>query len=174
MSQRVSGYARQERDCYETPEWVTQVLLPYLPPRCHVWEPAAGNGKMVKVLTDAGHTVEATDIENGRDFLKTETIFNCDAIVTNPPFNLAQRFIEHALELMKPSLGMVAMLLRADFDHAKTRKHLFADCAAFSRKVALTKRIVWFERPGAAPSYNHAWFIWDWRCPYPPALAWAP
>jgi hypothetical protein len=31
MSQRESGYERKERDLYETPEWVTEALLPHLP-----------------------------------------------------------------------------------------------------------------------------------------------
>ena len=62
------------------------------------------------------------------------------AIITNPPYALAQNFIEHALELMKPD-GIVAMLLRTDFDHAKTRQHLFGGCDQFAKKVVLTKRI---------------------------------
>jgi len=39
----------------------------------------------------------------------------------------------------------VAMLLRTDFDHAKTRWHLFSDCPAFACKIVLTKRIRWIE-----------------------------
>ena len=31
MSQRESGYERIDRDLYETPEWVTEALLPHLP-----------------------------------------------------------------------------------------------------------------------------------------------
>jgi hypothetical protein len=160
MSQRASGYARQALDRYETPDWVTRALLPYLGSSLHVWEPAAASGQVARVLTEGGHTVELTDIETGCDFLaKPSAAFNCNAIITNPPYDQAQAFIEHALELMKPSRGRVAMLLRCDYDHAKTRRHLFRDCAAFACKLALTKRIVWFDAPGAAPSFNHAWFI---------------
>ena len=56
---------------------------------------------------------------------------------------------------MRPR-GLVAMLLRTDFDHAASRLHLFSKCPAFTRKVVLTKRIVWFDGPKAAPSFNHA------------------
>jgi hypothetical protein len=70
--------------------------------------------------------------------------------------------------------GIVAMLLRTDFDHAKTRQHLFAKHAAFAKKVVLTKRIRWFEDSKGAPSFNHAWFIWDWRHSGPPTLAYGP
>ena len=53
------------------------------------------------------------------------------------------------------------MLLRTDYDHAVTRQHLFSGCHAFAKKIVPTKRIVWFYGPGAAPSFNHAWYLWD-------------
>ena len=161
VSQRSSGYRRIERDLYETPEWVTRALLPHLGKVTFVWEPAAGLGKMVRVLESAGLQVLSTDISVGQDFLLAERKA-VDAIVTNPPYSMAQSFIEHALELMKGG-GKVAMLLRTDFDHARTRAHLFHGCEAFAKKLVLTKRIVWFGRPGAAPSFKHAWYIWDWQ-----------
>lgn len=180
MSQRDSGYARRERDLYETPEWVTEALLPHLDPRSAViWEPAAGSGKMVRVLKRCTHVV-STDIDMGLDFLLTPLIdhVGCRAIITNPPYDLATEFCEHALRLMEPVQGMVAMLLRTDFDHAKSRTHLFRDCPAFQTKLVLTKRIVWFEpEPGAkgkSPSFNHAWFIWDWKHEGAPTLAYGP
>ena len=46
-------------------------------------------------------------------------------------------------------------------------------CPAFARKVVLTKRIVWFDGPKAAPSFNHAWYIWDWKHRGSPMLAYA-
>ena len=167
MSQRESGYARKERDAYETPEWVTQALLPHLPTRLRIWEPAAGAGKMLRVLRAAGHAVVGTDIAEGVDFLTTADPPPIDAIITNPPYGLAQEFIERALAC--PSL--VAMLLRTDYDHAKTRHHLFGKCPTFAKKLVLTRRIVWFESEKAAPSFNHAWYIWDQSHTGSPVLA---
>jgi hypothetical protein len=69
---------------------------------------------------------------------------------------------------------MVAMLLRTDYDHAATRQHLFGGCGQFAKKVVLTKCIVWFDGPGAAPSFNHAWYVWDWRHVGAPTLAYGP
>jgi len=170
MSQRESGYARKERDLYETPAWVTEALLPHLPrPPSHVLEPASGAGKMAEVLRAAGLSVTASDLADGHDFLAmTETL--ADAIITNPPYTEATAFIEHALDLTKGA-GMVAMLLRTDFDHARTRQHLFAQCGAFAKKVVLTRRIIWFDGPKAAPSFNHAWYLWDWQHSGAPTLA---
>lgn len=186
MSQRDSGYARQERDLYETPEWVTEALLPHLPRRLgDVWEPAAGRLKMVNVL--ARHMrVYPSDIccsdgsFDGVDFLaqQTDRSGNADAIITNPPYELATEFCNHALRLMEPAAGMVAMLLRTDFDHAKSRSHLFRDCPAFTKKIVLMKRICWFVedngKPKASPSFNHAWYVWDWRHQGPPSIAYGP
>lgn len=182
MSQRCSGYDRKENDLYQTPTWVTLALNPHLPGRVHnVWEPAAGGGKMVSALRSLGYNVFDTDATRGHDFLKDEVDAQwwkdgwvMDAIVTNPPYGLAQRFIEHAIEYIEPAGGVVAMLLRTDYDHAKTRQHLFGDCKVFARKVVLTRRIQWFEQKVASPSYNHAWFVWDHQHYGPPVLAYGP
>ena len=176
MSQRDSGYERKERDLYETPEWATLALVPHINnrimPEQIILEPAAGGGKMVAALRKAGFRVEAEDISTGADFLDTR---GCSAagVITNPPYVLAQEFIEHALYLTEPN-GMVAMLLRTDFDHAKTRYRLFGGSPLFARKVVLTKRIRWFEDSKGSPSFNHAWFIWDWKHQGAPTLAYGP
>jgi len=72
-----------------------------------------------------------------------------------------------------PADGLIAMLLRTDFDRAKTRRHLFGDCVTFAKKLVLTKRIRWFEGSSGSPSFNHAWYLWDARHCGPPTLAYA-
>jgi hypothetical protein len=178
MSQRDSGYERKERDLYETPEWVTRALFPHLPRLPDIiWEPAAGSGKMINALLDASSkviVVKGSDIATGTDFLKSQDRDGAEAIITNPPYELATEFIGHALGLMEPIGGIVAMLLRTDFDHAKTRAYLFGNCPPFTKKLVLTKRIKWFEDSKGQPSFNHAWFIWDWKHQGPPTLAYGP
>lgn len=174
MGQRDSGYERKERDAYETPEWVTEALLPHLPTTdCVVWEPACGSGKMVRALLKAGFDVTSSDIADGRDFLTQPAPKPFRAIITNPPYELAQEFIERAIS-MTASKGFVAMLLRTDYDHAKTRAHLFSMSPRFAKKVVLRKRIKWFEDSKGQPSFNHAWFIWNWLHEGPPTLAYGP
>jgi hypothetical protein len=176
MSQRASGYERKERDLYETPEWVTVALIPHIRAGVNsIWEPACGSGKMVRALEEhGGYEVDATDIETGGDFLMCCSTWKHDAIITNPPYEAAADFIRKALDLMEDDQGLVAMLLRTDFDHAKTRGSLFASNPAFAKKVVLTKRIKWFEDSKGSPSFNHAWFIWDWKHEGPPTLAYGP
>jgi hypothetical protein len=185
VSQRNSGYDRINGDRYCTPSWVTMALAPHLPKRLRrIWEPACGDGQMARALRDLGRddlyfAVFASDIKHQTrsprpiDFLSRQARVpaRIDAIITNPPFNQAAAFIERALELMEPRRGFVAMLTRVDYDSAKTRAHLFGRCPQFAKKLTLTRRIVWFDRPGAAPSFNHCWLIWDWRHKGPPVLA---
>lgn len=173
MSQRESGYMRKELDSYETPGWVTEALLPHLPQELDIWEPAAGSGKMVSVFARFGYDVTGTDITDGPSFLDIKESDGFNAIITNPPYVLAREFIDHALNLMMEPRGLVAMLLRTDFDHAKTRQELFT-VAPFAKKLVLTKRIKWFEDSKGQPSFNHAWFIWNWQHHGPPVLAYGP
>jgi hypothetical protein len=128
---------------------------------------------MARALQAAGFYVVGSDIDCGVDFLTAEPNEDTSAIITNPPYGLAQEFIERSIEVMKPA-GVVAMLLRTDFDHAKTRQHLFSGCDVFAKKVVLTKRIRWFEGSKGSPSFNHAWFIWDHEHAGPPTLAYGP
>ena len=172
MGQSTSSYKRQQYDAYQTPEWVTNTVTPFLSKlrlkRSMIWEPACGDGQMIRALEDDGFNVGvATDIQHGLDF------FGCyglpdsriKAIVTNPPFSTAADFASHAIDLMAAKKGVVALLLRADFDSAKTRRYLFADCPMWSQKIVLLNRIVWFVdkngKPKASPSENHAWYIWN-------------
>ena len=122
----------------------------------------------------------ASDISEGGDFLKLERLPDASVrgIVTNPPYEQAEEFCAHALKLTAPVKGFVAMLLRCDFDHAKRRAYLFADCPQFAKKIVLTRRIVWFVeadgKPKASPSFNHAWFLWDWQHQGQPVIAYGP
>lgn len=192
MAQRDSGYDRKPRDLYQTAPWATDVIARYLlarrkcsPARFKILEPAAGPGKMVRQLRANGfRCVLAADIHPHRgldyveDFHVLATRMACtapgnfpDAVITNPPYGDAEAFIETALSLTRPSSGLVAMLLKVDFDSGKTRQHLFGLHPAWGAKIVLLDRIEWFKpkRKGAGPSENHAWFIWDWtRKPGPP------
>jgi hypothetical protein len=151
VSQRVSGYARQRGEAYDSPPWVARALAPFLRKRGtpHLWEPAVGAGNLVRTLRAEGFAVTGT----ADDFLsKSVAPPGVDCTVTNPPFGfggrLAVRFIEHAITLAP----IVAMLLRIDFDSGRTRTHLFGDNSAFAQKIVLLHRIVWFEGGTSQPT----------------------
>lgn len=107
-------------DLYETPECAIQALLRtgVLDRYTHLFEPCAGRGAISRVLRDAGFLVTAhdlvayegadKDIQGGIDFFCAKVLIGIEAIVTNPPFKDADRFIRKGLSLGVP----VFMLLR--------------------------------------------------------------
>lgn len=174
MAERNSEYTRIAGDDYATPGWVTKALLdvdPYFPGP--IWECAPGDGHMVRTLQERGHTVAQTSM----DFLSsTIPLDAARSIITNPPYVLATQFIRHALQMMMPRHGKVAMLLPMAFDCAGGRRDLFGECKYFSAKYVLTKRIRWanIEQKAAGPSQNHAWFVWDWAHTDLPTIGYLP
>jgi hypothetical protein len=166
MSRVTRDYPRQADEEYNTPAWVAGVIALWLKDQGvrHIWEPAAGNGRFAQVLRAHQFSVSETGYDAPKEisFFHLTELGDCEAIVTNPPYGkrgeLADAFIRHALEL-KPLIA--AFLLRVDHDSGKTRRDMFRDCPTFAGKIVLLDRIVWFDKPGAKPSENHAWFIWD-------------
>jgi hypothetical protein len=85
----------------------------------------------------AGYRVHSSDIASYEDFPRSAAPNGCNAVITNAPFGWARQFIEHALRIIEPHLVSSPMLLRVDYDSARTRQHLFAHCPAFAVKVTL-------------------------------------
>lgn len=177
MSQRNSGYARKEKEDFFTPTWVTHCLLNKFNFPGGIYDPCCGDGQIIKACEDFGIKANGADLYNygfkpgGIDFLKMERLpkgFN--SIITNPPYGsqgkLAVAFIEKALSLVKKKGGMVAFLLRKDFDSAKSRQHLFDPKNYFHAEITLQKRIQWTNLDHvASSSQNHSWFVWDTGLP---------
>jgi len=172
MLSKNKGYERFDNDLYETPEWASEVILPFIPSRVQtIWEPACGSGQMVEVFRKNGYLVRATDITTGNDFMQQTPSEHADAIITNPPYNIAGPFIRHALDIVKPD-GFVAMLLRYEFDAASSRADLFANNPYFAFKLVMTQRIRWIEGTKGRPSIHHAWFVWDKTHTGPCSMRW--
>ena len=95
---------RLPNEFYPTPPEATRALLSVEQFDGDIWEPACGDGRIAKVLTDHGHAVISTDLhayghgETGIDFLRERTA-RAKHIVTNPPYGwgLADRFVRRAL-----------------------------------------------------------------------------
>jgi len=175
---RQMTYERRDNDAYYTPDWCTEALLSKVSFPGPIWEPAAGQGRMAAVLRQGGYQVVESDIdrapEEALDFLGTNAMLGQSrSIVTNPPYNIAHAFVRHALELALPGGGMVALLLRHEFDCAKKRRPLFEQ-AHFQRKLTLTTRPRWMQNTGNSPRHNFAWYVWDGRHHGPAQLDWLP
>ena len=146
---------RRSLDFYPTPPECTVALMEFLNlSPCIIWEPAAGDGAIVKVLESYGHKVIATDIQTGYDFLKT--VGTADAIITNPPFNLSHEFILKALH----DAPIVAMVLKSQYWHAKKRFDLYKQNPP-SYVLPLTWRPDFMGgEGGGSPTMEVHWTVW--------------
>lgn len=173
-----SNFDRNVLDYYPTPDWITEAIIPillngHILKDYTIWEPACGEGHMVRVLNRHFQFVNATDIENYEsgiegfyklDFLKfNQQLFPENCIITNPPYgNMAEKFIVKALEVLPKRDGVCAFLMRNEYDCAKTRAYLFNQYP-FAGKVVLTTRPKWIEGSTGSPRHNYAWYIWDYK-----------
>ena len=168
-------FPRNKREYYGTPTWITRALLisEALPGR--VWEPCAGDGKMVDVLRRHDRQVVASDIEprgdgiEKRDFLATGSAPDgIAAIITNPPWDtggrLSTAIVRHALHLMTPCRGVVAMLVPLAWDTAKSRADLFMG-PSYVAEVCLLDRMQVMEGTsldkGMTSTIQATWHVWD-------------
>lgn len=169
-----SGYERIEADHYNTPHENLNCLLEHVTIHQKVWECAAGKGNLSEQLNEFGHDVWSSDIIDygfGDRFTLANFLEQTElpdpgirAIVSNPPYfdDMPEQFIRHALKLMKPVKGQVAMFLRNEYDCSKGRMDLFG-LPPFHKKIIVTKRPRWVEGSKGSPRHNYSWFVWDWR-----------
>ena len=179
----VTGNARtalkdRKDDLYQTPPEAVHALVKVETLPHDIWEPACGPGSIARVLRKHGHNVLATDLVDydspdqdvhGLDFLFPQDHKDWSAIVTNPPFKLAEQFVEHALFLSP----VVIMLLRLAFLTSEKRTNILehsglARVHVFRRRLPMMHRDGW-EGPKASSSMDFAWFVWD-RSYYGPTI----
>ena len=172
-------------DDFPTPPWATRalvekVLLPkqnFRSIKQHVvWEPAANRGHMVRPLREYFGHVIGSDIHDygeeyeGQEPVAIDFLFDglelfearcIDWIITNPPFRLAQQFVERALAL-KPR-AYVAIIVRTAFLESVGRyDKLFrnrppAIIAQFAERVPMVRgRLT--ETGSTATAY--CWLVW--------------
>lgn len=186
---------RVENDYYATPFNATEALLNALNESGEtlssdtILEPSAGEGHIVKVLKDFYPYNEIVandiayrgsrlgiDVNGGIDFLNYEPHRKFDTIITNPPFALAQEFIEKALTLTNRRVIMFAkiQLLEGDkrrkmFDNSPL-KYVYV----FSKRVNPLRNGEATDENGKpwASTMCFAWFVWDLEHEGEPIIRW--
>ena len=156
---------RDSQDFYSTPRMAIECLLKEYSFTQNVLEPACGDGAISKVLEEHGYHVTSMDLYDrgygttGIDFLTYDTPFHGD-IITNPPYKLAQQFIEHGLEIIDDEC-CICVLLPLRFLESRKRQSLF-DKMCLSSVLVFRKRISCYLS-GEYANYNgavaFAWFI---------------
>ncbi len=171
---------RRAGEFYATPPEPTRAVLAVEGVRLRqfpaIWEPAAGNGAIVRELEAVGLPVIISDlVDRGcgaivRDFYAFDEA-PAAAIVTNPPFDQCSckgakaRWIYHALERLR--VAYMALLLPWGWPGAAGLADLWRRFPP--ARVYLMRWRVDFTGQGASPALN-AWFVWDCTHRGAPAL----
>jgi hypothetical protein len=136
-----------------------------------IWEPACGDGRMMRDLNACGLPTFGSDIvDRGcgaliRDFFDFAEAPS-RAIVTNPPFNAVNwrdgkgRWITHAMEAL--GVEFMALLLPWGWPGAGGLAPIWA--AHPPARVHLMRWKIDFTGQGAPPMLN-GWFVWDKAAP---------
>lgn len=125
-----SSEEREANDYYATEPKATELLCSLENFHHTILEPSCGEGHISRVLKEHGYAVMSSDLiyrgygEMVQDFLTMPALSHDTDIVTNPPYSLAQEFVEHALEII-PDGCKVAMFLKLTFLEGQKRRELF-------------------------------------------------
>lgn len=163
-------------DFYPTPAWATHALLDNEEFSGDVWECACGDGAMSTVLAEAIPRVESSDLydrgygEVGHDFLATKR--KSKNIITNPPYNSAQGFVEVAAQQAEEKF---ALLLRLAFLEGAHRARTIFSQVPPARVWVFSERITFYPKNAVRAGTGttaYAWFVWDKAHLGPTELKW--
>ena len=101
---------RRPNDFYPTPDSIIQAMLDHYkiyPENFIIWEPCAGDGRLVRALENhyISCEVHSSDIVKDDDFFYYKTCVS-EMLITNPPFKYIRSFIDHAF-----AIGVKQMML---------------------------------------------------------------
>lgn len=161
--------AREVNDFYPTPSEPTRALLAVELARLRtlgtIWEPAAGDGAMLREFAACGLPAVGSDLIDRGCGAVIRSFYDFGpgdapgrAVVTNPPFQECNSgaWIRHAFEVL--GLDYMALLLPLGWPGAASRAGLWASWPP--ARVWLMRWRIDFSGGGAPPMLN-AWFVWD-------------
>lgn len=177
-------WVRHPDDWYVEAEWCSHRLLETeLRDNWHqIIDPACGGGRIIKVARGLGFKARGSDIadrgsgEPVTDFLDPESYIGpADHVVSNPPFELAEQFVQKALRIVR---YRTAMLLPATW-HCGDRRSRWLETTPLRKVLFLTPRPTMEPGLGLAPGQklgggtkDFAWFLWEQGFEGRPELGW--
>ena len=169
---------RQNEDFYATDPVATEWLLKLENIHDVVIDNSVGEGDLMFPIIKSGRKVIGFDIvnrfsqhpgfefrnENWLDF-NPDKLLNAD-IIFNPPYKLAQEFVEHSINLVEEGRKVCAFL-KLQFLESKKRKELFEKYPpkivyVSSSRILCAKNADFTgmrEAGGSAVAY--AWYVWE-------------
>ena len=152
-------------DFFPTPPWATHALVDNERFEGDIWECACGDGAMAEVLRKTGNKIFSSDLydrgygEHGHDFTLTDS--KCPNIITNPPYNCAEAFVDIGLQASQKKF---ALLLRLAFLEGKNRAEKIFKERYPARVWVFSERITFYPKGVEAKGGGttaYAWFVWD-------------
>ena len=172
---------RADKDYYATDPIAIDRLLMGAALSNNLWECACGDGSLSKRLEEKGYNVYSTDLydwgygETGIDFLKCEEIKKGTDIITNPPYILAQDFIEKALDIL-PEGQKAFFFLKILFLESKKRRKLY-EKGHFKHLYVCSERIACakdgdFEKHKNDKAIAFGWYEFEKGYKGQPTISW--
>ena len=184
-------HGRVENDYYATNPKAVEMLFERYEVRGNTFlEPCVGGGHIAKAVDKLiGDKLEETTyldiVDRGypntivKDFLQYKTNKRYDIIISNPPYSLAQEFIEKSLSLLS-SKGHCIMFLKLQFLEGAKRKEFFEKYPPKYIYVFRNRMATWNNGSEVDPNTSkrwattmcHAWFIWEKDSNTEPIIRW--
>ena len=154
------------------PEWCTELLFDAIEFKGGVYDPAMGRGNILNVATRKGFYAYGSDIVRrcGRgvftqgDFLEGPMLSHQN-IITNPPYKLAQQFIERAFDVAEEK---IAVLVQLGFLASQKRKRELFNVKPPTHTLVLSRRPSMPpgnkydpEKEARGGTIDYCWLVWD-------------
>ena len=179
---------RANYDYYATPYQATEMLLDEVKFSGNFLEPCVGGGHIVDVIKKyyPDECVYGVDlVDRGypntlvADFLKYDFLGQkFDNVVTNPPYSLAQEFLEKSMEVVNDG-GKIAMFLKIQFLEGAKRREMFKKYPPKYIYVFVKRQAPWnngspVDEKGKPWSSTmcFAWFVWEKGFTGEPIVRW--
>lgn len=179
---------RAENDYYATPYSSTEALLEAVKFEGNFLEPCIGGGHIAEVLKKyyPNEKVYGIDlVDRGYPGTVVGDFLKCnfkgqkfDNIVTNPPYSLAQEFLEKSMQVVKAN-GKIAMFLKIQFLEGAKRRDMFEKYPPKYIYVFTKRQNPWrngssVDEKGKPWSSTmcFAWFVWEVGFTGEPIVRW--
>lgn len=179
---------RVQDDYYATPYQATEMLLDEVKFIGNFLEPCVGGGHIVDIIKKyyPKECVYGSDlVDRGypntlvMDFLTYDFLEQkFDNIVTNPPYSLAQEFLEKGMKVINPK-GKIAMFLKIQFLEGAKRREMFKEYPpkyiyVFSKRQNPWRNGSQVDEKGKpwASTMCFAWFVWEKGFTGEPIVRW--
>lgn len=187
MSATGRGSQRNPFDAYYTPSWCVRRLLedpdlPFSPDHGEWLEPAVGEGHIVRAIGDREITWTIGDLRKPRlktgpdttvyqsdirfawrklkPILKDKELYRFDVGITNPPFELASRFMAEMMKVCK----YTCLLLRVNYLASKSRCSILRTFTPDVFVLPNRPSFIGAKRSGRqTDATEYAWFVWSWK-----------